>query len=87
MSLLQVRDFPAPLYELLTQKAEIENRSITQQTIFMLSKILEGDSSEITAKLNRKKALKTISDLNLTLPENAPDPASLLRADREDENR
>jgi len=87
MALLQVRDFPAPLYGLLAQKAEDENRSITQQTIHMLSKILTEDSEAALAKTNRRKALNAISCLNLKLPDNAPSPAELIRADREDAER
>lgn len=87
MALLQVRDFPTTLYSLLTQKAESENRSITQQTIYMLSKDLTQDSQTYLAKSNRKKALNTLSSLNLKLPEQAPSPAELIRADREDSER
>ena len=87
MALLQVRDFPALLYTLLAEKAEAENRSITQQTIHMLTKDLTEDSEAYFAKANRMKALNAISCLNLKLPQNAPSPAELLRADREDSNR
>lgn len=87
MSLLQVRDFPATLYSLLAEKAEAENRSITQQTIYMLSKDLTQDSETYFAKTNRKKALNSISSLNLKLPTNASSPVELIRADREDSER
>lgn len=87
MALLQVRDFPTTLYSLLAQKAESENRSITQQTIYMLSKDLTQDSQTYLAKSNRKKALNTLSSLNLKLPAQAPSPAELIRADREDSER
>ncbi len=87
MALLQVRDFPSAIYTLLAEKAEMENRSITQQTIHMLSKVLTEDSEAYLAKANRKKALNTVSSLELHLPENAPSPADLLRNDREDSDR
>lgn len=84
MALLQVRDFPAQLYSLLAEKAESENRSITQQTIHMLSKDLTEDSEFLYMKSNRKKALNALSALNLSLSAKAPAPADLIRADRED---
>lgn len=87
MALLQVRDFPAMLYALLAEKAESENRSITQQTIHMLTEDLTEDSDSYFAKTNRMKALNSISCLNLNLPKNAPSPEELLRSDREDSNR
>jgi len=87
MALLQVRDFPAALYTLLAEKAETENRSITQQTIYMLSKDLTEDSEKAIAKSNRKKALNTIIGLNISLPANAPSPSQLIRNDREDSER
>lgn len=87
MALLQVRDCPAQLYGMLAQKAEEENRSITQQTIYLLTRVLAEDSKTLAAKSNRKKALNAISCLNLHLPEDTPSPAELLRADREDSNR
>lgn len=87
MALLQVRDFPAVLYSLLAEKAESENRSITQQTIHMLTKDLTEDSEIYFAKTNRIKALNAISNLNLKFPQNTFSPSELIRADREDSER
>lgn len=87
MALLQVRDFPPVLYSLLAEKAETENRSITQQTIHMLTKDLTENSPVYCAKSNRIKALNAISNLDLKLPQNAPSPLELIRADREDSER
>ena len=36
MPLLQVRDIPKELYETISKVAQIENRSISQQTIVLL---------------------------------------------------
>ena len=50
MSLLQVREFPNKLYEMLAMVAETENRSITQQTIYMLKKQLVPAENENDAR-------------------------------------
>ena len=58
MPLLQVRDFPQDLYELLSRRAEEENRSITQQTIYMLKMMLNNRSvtqKEIATELGTTK--------------------------------
>ena len=87
MALLQVRDFPASLYGMLTQKAMDENRSITQQTIYMLSKLLTEDSEATQAKSRRRKALASLDALNLQLPKNCPPPEQFLHQDRESDER
>lgn len=81
MPLLQVRDFPESTYSMLTQAAEAENRSITQQTIHMLSQMLQDQSFK--SKLKRNNALSALNGLNLSLPENTPSYISLIRQDRE----
>ena len=85
MPLLQVRDFPQDLYELLSRRAEEENRSITQQTIYMLKMMLNNnvELSSIKKKEERKMLLDKISALNLHLPKDAPSAAELIRKDRE----
>lgn len=87
MALLQVRDFPVQLYGMLAQKAEEENRSITQQTIYMLSKLLTEDTEAFQAKYKRQKAISLVENLDLHLPETSPAPEQLLRNDRESEER
>jgi len=81
MPLLQVRDFPSSTYGLLAQAAEAENRSITQQTIHMLSEILQDQNFK--TKLKRNNALSALSGLNLTLSDKAPSYTDLIREDRE----
>ena len=85
MPLLQVRDFPQDLYELLALRAEEENRSITQQTIYMLKMILlkKEENEELMQKMERKALFDKISALNLHLPEGAPSAAELIREDRD----
>lgn len=81
MALLQVRDFPAELYALLAFRAEMENRSLTQQTIYMLKNDLEGKNSK--SKSKRISALESLSKMNLALTKNSPTPAEFIREDRD----
>lgn len=81
MPLLQVRDFPASTYDMLAQAAEAENRSITQQTIHMLSQMLQDES--LKTKLKRNNALSALNGMNLSLSEKAPSYIDLIREDRE----
>lgn len=80
MALLQVRDFPDELYAALSQVAKRENRSITQETITLLQAAL-GRSG--LGRERRKKALADIAALGLGDTSNFPDPASLIREDRD----
>ncbi|MBQ0051605.1 MAG: hypothetical protein KBT11_06010 [Treponema sp.] len=79
MALLQVRDFPQELYTLLALKAELENRSITQQTIHMLKESLQSQNQ---GNLKRFSALAGLNALNLNVPESIA-PADLIRQDRD----
>ena len=67
MALLQVRDFPQELYALLAIKAQLENRSITQQTIHMLKEGLTEKSEQVSS---RAAVLNSISQMNLTMNKN-----------------
>ena len=69
MALLQVRDFPQELYALLAIKAQLENRSITQQTIHMLKEGLTEKSEQVSS---RAAVLNSISQMNLTMNKNVP---------------
>lgn len=80
MSILQVRDFPANMYELLANVAAEQNRSISQQTITIMQQAL---NCENTAKSRRLAALNRTADMHITLAPNAPSPADLVREDRE----
>lgn len=80
MALLQVRDFPQDLYALLAIKAQLENRSITQQTIHMLKEGLIEKSEQVSS---RAAVLNSISQMNLTMNKNVPSPAELIRQDRD----
>lgn len=80
MSLLQVRDVPDDLYDKLSRVAEADNRSIAQETIVLLKKAL-GYTEE--RKARRKRVLDEIAELNLPDTNKYPDPAGLIREDRE----
>jgi hypothetical protein len=80
MPLLQVRDCPRELYETISQVAEMENRSIAQETIVLLKNALNITQER---KLRRKNVLQRISNLHLKNTENFPDPEKLIREDRD----
>jgi len=80
MPLLQVRDVPEDLYERLSQIAEQDNRSITQETIVLLKKALNYKESRIS---RRKRILSEIRNDVIDESNNFPDPAILIREDRE----
>ena len=65
MPLLQVRDFPENYYHKLNELSERENRSITQQTIYMLKTML--DSYDLNLNTKRKAALSSIHNLSLKI--------------------
>ena len=80
MPLLQVRDFPMDLYETISRVAQAENRSIPQQTVVLLKSAL-GISGE--RKARRKAILQEINKLKIQNTNEFPDPALLLREDRD----
>lgn len=81
MALLQVRDFPSELYTLLAAVAEEQKRSITQQTIFMLEEQLTRQQQ--SDKRRRQQVLASLNDMPFFIPEDAPSPVDLVRADRD----
>ena len=80
MALLQVRNFPDETYALISEMAQAERRSISQQTILLIERGLSGRES---AKQRRRKALER----TLTLPElkcmKGVDFAASIREDRD----
>lgn len=80
MPLLQVRDMPEDLYERLSQIAEQDNRSITQETIVLLRKALNYKENRIS---RRKRILSEIRNDIIADSSRFPDPAILIREDRE----
>jgi len=80
MALLQVRDVPDELYEKLSRVAESEHRSISQETIVLLKKALGFQHERIT---RRKAVLARIRITKLPNTSDFPDPAEILREDRD----
>jgi len=80
MPLLQVRDVPEDLYERLSRIAEQDNRSITQETIVLLKKALNYRESRMS---RRKRLISEIRNDAIEDSNTFPDPAVLIREDRE----
>ena len=80
MPLLQVRDIPEDLYETLSKVAAAENRSIAQETIVLLKKALNYQQEN---QARRKRVLEEIQALKHRKTDKFPDPALLLREDRD----
>jgi hypothetical protein len=71
---------PEDLYERLSQIAEQDNRSITQETIVLLRKALNYKESRIS---RRKRILNEIRNDTIVDSNSFPDPAVMIREDRE----
>lgn len=80
MPLLQVRDMPEDLYEKLSAIAKQDNRSIAQETITLLKKALDYKENRVA---HRKRVLEEIVNNPLSGADNFPDPADLIREDRD----
>ena len=80
MPLLQVRDFPLELYETISRVARAENRSVPQQTIVLLKTALNITEEH---KIRRDTVLREIDSLDIKESCNFPDPAKLIREDRD----
>ena len=85
MPLLQVRDFPKDKYQLLSQIAKEQNRTVPQQVIFMLATMLNADADKSSDR--RRKVLVGLDALNLQLSSKATSPANLVRQDRNGRGR
>jgi hypothetical protein len=81
MPLLQVRDFPADIYEEIKFKARSQHRTIAQETIVLIK---DGLEKEIPNKERRLKALER--SRNRVIPEEAKD-FDFVKAIREDRDR
>jgi len=71
---------PEDLYERLSQVAEQDNRSITQETIVLLRRALSHTESRIS---RRRRVLEEIRSNRVENANDFPDPAELLREDRD----
>lgn len=83
MALLQVRNFPEDEYEILSQMAKTQNRSIAQQTMYILhNAIMEERENN---KLNRKKAINSALNVAENIPDykSMPSAVKFIREDRD----
>jgi len=80
MPLLQVRDFPADIYEEISFEAKRQNRTIAQQTIVLIKK---GLGEEISLKEQRRRLLERINGRDIPESVKAIDPVKLIREDRD----
>lgn len=80
MPLLQVRDIPEDLYDRLSKVAQSENRSIAQETIFLLRNALNHKQERVARRI---KVLEDIKAINLVDTDSFPDPVLLIREDRD----
>jgi len=78
MPSLQVRDLPEAIYQSLCAEAVQEHRSIAQQAVAVLARGLQMEADQRQRrKLLLTKILKDVHEKQL------PDPAALIREDRE----
>ena len=79
MPLLQVRDFPADIYEEIKYEANQENRTIAQQTIVLIKK---GLGEEVSNKERRRRLLEEINSRHVPDEVKAIDHVKWIREDR-----
>jgi hypothetical protein len=80
MPSLQIRHLPDHLYDALCQAAKAEHRSLTQQAIVQLERSFAVFSPRQARRHEILDALVTQPPLDWTA---APDPADVVRADRQ----
>jgi len=81
MPSLQVRDLPEHIYRKIVERAEVERRSISQETIVLLEKALELSKGNV---IKRKQLLDQIAKETRSKPvPDIPDPVPLIREDRQ----
>ena len=80
MPLLQVRDFPADIYDEISFEAKQQNRTIAQQTIVLIKK---GLGEEISLKEQRQLLIEEIMKRDVTESAKAIDNVKLIREDRD----
>ncbi len=79
MPTLQIRDLPEDIYAQLAYLADKEHRSLSQETIAVLK---EGLMAKLRSRERRRKLLEQKDVLGLK-GRSLPDPALLVREDRE----
>ena len=79
MPLLQVRDFPADVYEKIKYEATQQRRTIAQQTIVLIKK---GLDEEVSNKERKRLLLEEIRKNDVPEEAKAIDVAKWIREDR-----
>jgi len=79
MPLLQVRDFPADVYEEITFEARRQNRTIAQQTVVLIKK---GLGEAISNRERRRLALERTNAREIPPDAQSADYVKLVREDR-----
>ena len=79
MPLLQVRDFPADIYEEIMYEAKRQNRTIAQQTIVLIKK---GLGEEVSNKERLRRLLDEIRKNDISEEAKAIDVVKWIREDR-----
>jgi hypothetical protein len=80
MPLLQVRDFPADIYEEISFEAKQQNRTIAQQTVVLIKK---GLGEEISLKEQRRQLFDEIMKRDVPEAAKAFDVVKAIREDRD----
>ncbi|WP_446012124.1 FitA-like ribbon-helix-helix domain-containing protein [Candidatus Electrothrix sp.] len=80
MPSLQVRELPENIYHLLQKRAQVENRSLAQEAVYILAK---GLNTSISNKSRRADLLQEIEEKSLPETLRQFDPVNLIREDRD----
>ena len=80
MPLLQVRDFPADIYDEIAFEAKRQNRSIAQQTIVLIKK---GLGEEVSNQERRRRLLEEVRSWDVSEEAKKIDVVKWIREDRE----
>jgi len=80
MPTLQVRELPEDVYRRLQRLAESENRSLAQETVVLLRKALEIETSH---KQRRERLLETLRHIDPVDTRDLPSPEEIIREDRD----
>ncbi len=80
MPSLQIRDLPEDIYRELVRRAEKERRSLSQEAVIILARCL---GKEETPRARRREVLRRLQAEPVLRDTNLPDPATLVREDRD----
>ena len=80
MPTLQVRDLPEDVYRRLQDLANSDHRSLAQETVVLLR---DAIGARYTPRQLRQTALAAMPAVKLSNGKTFPDPAALIREDRD----